>query len=236
MLTITSLSSSSRSDVQEDRPFSAQIRSPMTPASAQISPPVTADPTAKRNIKFETTKHLALSKIKHSKKRSRKRVVEKNSIVKMTLRGKTPDPNPRRIEADPEPSRILQKSFSVYHVPSSVAGDHLNKQPSPRDLFLDVADDQQRLRPFSPSPTSQSRLALKRSMSSRKFSPGVRRRALMRDDYPPARASSTIAPPSTNTIRMQYSGHTGKPYAYGSGLPEDSYLTIKPTVTPQATF
>lgn len=30
-----------------------------------------------------------------------------------------------------------------------------------------------------------------------------------------------------NTIRMQVSGNTGKPFAYGSGLPQDqSYLTI----------
>lgn len=40
-----------------------------------------------------------------SKKHTKRRVVEKASIVKMNLIGKVPPPNPRRMEAEPSPLR-----------------------------------------------------------------------------------------------------------------------------------
>lgn len=155
-----------------------------------------------------------------SKRRSKRHVAEKTPILQMTLQGKSPDPHPRRIEIQSSPSR-LQKELS---------SDSACRQASPRDLFAET--DEQRLRPCWTSPTP-SKLSFKQSAKeiSRKLSPAQRKKLAKEEQLLP---SKSVVQPFLNTVRMQMSGMSGKPYAYGSGLPENqtSYLTI----TAQTTF
>lgn len=147
----------------------------------------------------------------------KKHVVDKTSIVKMTLEGKAPGPGPpRKFEPHTAASKLRKQLSHESRLSESTI--YRSRQPSPRD-FSDT--------PRWSSPCS-SRLSLRPSAKDvRKPCPGQRKRSSKEES---ALAKNMVQPSSTNTIRMQVSGIAGKPYAYGGGLPEDqSYLTITNT-------
>lgn len=142
-----------------------------------------------------------------------------NPLVEMTLEGKSLEkPRRQQLAQVASPPKTPQ--------PSEIA--LLKPEPSEQKppWLSSIASEQ---RPPWLSPTA-SRASLSRLASSRKLSPGQKRKAMKEEATP---SKTGLQPTYNNTIRMQYSGMTGKPYAYGKGLPDDqSYLVV----TSQTTF